>query len=435
MKTQQGRVANSAPVAGGVMLQRRCGACGQRSASGGQCAECDGKRPTGLQRAAVNRQADAGQAPPIVHDVLRSQGQPLDAASQFYMGARFGHDFSGVKVHTDGTAAESARSVNALAYTVGNDVVFGAGQYAPHTPAGRRTLAHELAHTIQQGGGLQRIPDSLSISSPQDALETEADRAAQAVAGGGSLTSTSTDELRVARDTPHSSGGDVVTGSSAVPAGGGTPAPAGGGSGAPAPTPAPAPAPPAAAPAVPSVSIGNFRNTGNTSADNSCPLCPIALGPSGTDGTNGMELRGDVTGHVATAQYDFKRTKERGTWKKVGGTWSQVTHVGPGADDDSHNSDESLTPASNHIYVIDTPGFNSLANPVGDASATEAVYKASFIETCNVKVGAGAWAQSSNSVEWHSISWLEKTGGTWQRKAGSSEIATGTTAVGTNATP
>jgi hypothetical protein len=69
------------------------------------------------------------------------------------MESRFGHDFSGVRVHTDAHAAGSAQTLNALAYTVGSDVVFGPGRYAPETDAGRRLLAHELAHTIQQGGG------------------------------------------------------------------------------------------------------------------------------------------------------------------------------------------------------------------------------------------------------------------------------------------
>ena len=88
--------------------------------------------------------------PPIVHETLFSTGQPLDAATRTVMEPRFGHDFSQVRVHTDAQAAESARAVNALAYTVGRDLVFGAGQYAPATPEGRQLIAHELAHVIQQ---------------------------------------------------------------------------------------------------------------------------------------------------------------------------------------------------------------------------------------------------------------------------------------------
>src|SRR5687768_6430294 len=70
-------------------------------------------------------------APPMVHEALRSSGEPLDAHTRTSMESRFGHDFSRVRVHTDSTAAESAKTVNALAYTLGNNIAFGAGQYTP----------------------------------------------------------------------------------------------------------------------------------------------------------------------------------------------------------------------------------------------------------------------------------------------------------------
>lgn len=88
--------------------------------------------------------------PPIVDDVLNSPGQPLDSGTRAFMEPRFGHDFSRVRVHPDVKAAESARAVNALAYTVGNDMVFGNGQYKPATASGQRLLGHELAHVVQQ---------------------------------------------------------------------------------------------------------------------------------------------------------------------------------------------------------------------------------------------------------------------------------------------
>jgi len=102
-----------------------------------------------LQRAAIDP-APLNEVPPTVYDVLRSPGQPLDRETRQFMEPRFGHDFSRVRVHTDTRAAASARAVAARAYTVGQDVVFGAGQYAPHTGAGQRLLMHELAHTMQQ---------------------------------------------------------------------------------------------------------------------------------------------------------------------------------------------------------------------------------------------------------------------------------------------
>ncbi len=80
-------------------------------------------------------------------------GQPLDGPTRAFFELRFGYDFSSVRMHREAKAAESARTVTALAYTVGNHVVFGAGQYAPESDAGRRLLAHELTHTIQQRSG------------------------------------------------------------------------------------------------------------------------------------------------------------------------------------------------------------------------------------------------------------------------------------------
>lgn len=134
------------------LLQRKC-ACGGTPGPTGECKACRSKR---LQRAASHQSALSPQSaavPPIVHDVLRASGHPLDGATRAFMGARFGHDFSRVRLHTDARAAESARAVDALAYTVGSEVVFGEGQYAPGTREGRRLLAHELTHVVQQQAG------------------------------------------------------------------------------------------------------------------------------------------------------------------------------------------------------------------------------------------------------------------------------------------
>jgi hypothetical protein len=122
------------------------------------CSECQGKQ-TGRERLQTKHagepEAEEVEAPPIVHEVLRSPGRPLNPSTREFMESRFGHDFSHVRVHADGRAAESARAVNALAYTVGRNVVFGAGQYQPGTSEGKRLLAHELAHTVQQSNGFQ----------------------------------------------------------------------------------------------------------------------------------------------------------------------------------------------------------------------------------------------------------------------------------------
>jgi hypothetical protein len=128
-----------------------------------------------MQRRAADR-TEPSTVPPMVHNVLRSPGQSLDAATLAFTEPRFGHDFSQVRVHTDAQAAESAQAVHALAYTVGRDVVFGAGQYSPATTTGRGLLAHELAHVVQQSQG------------PGLEAEPRADAAAERVVRGESVT-------------------------------------------------------------------------------------------------------------------------------------------------------------------------------------------------------------------------------------------------------
>ena len=91
-------------------------------------------------------------APPLVHEVLRSPGQPLDPSTRDFMESRFGCDFRNVRVHSNARAAESARAVNARAYAIGSNIAFDRGGYSPHSVAGRRLLAHELTHVIQQSG-------------------------------------------------------------------------------------------------------------------------------------------------------------------------------------------------------------------------------------------------------------------------------------------
>ncbi|MDD5267124.1 MAG: DUF4157 domain-containing protein [Methylococcales bacterium] len=186
---QQAKTASSVlPVQG--LLQRQC-ACGNHTVAGGECAECT-KNKNGLQRkltigasndpleleadrvadqvmAAPSRTAVSGAPPRIqryagqaaegmhtapasVDLVLAGSGRPLEPALQKDMSHRFGYDFSRVRVHTGVAAGQSARDVNANAYTVGREIVFGAGRFAPETREGRRLIAHELTHVVQQSG-------------------------------------------------------------------------------------------------------------------------------------------------------------------------------------------------------------------------------------------------------------------------------------------
>lgn len=118
----------------------------------------------------------------VVDNVLRSPGQPLDPAVRQFMESRFQHDFGRVRVHTDPMACESATNVAANAYAVRNHIVFGPGRYAPDTNQGRRLLAHELAHVVQQRGSNE--PERLRIGAGGSPMEHEAERAAQQVMVG-----------------------------------------------------------------------------------------------------------------------------------------------------------------------------------------------------------------------------------------------------------
>ena len=162
----------------GTLLQRTCD-CGEHT-GGGECDDCKKKRKMPLQRLANDSIAPV-VPPSIVHDVLRSPGQPLLPATRAWAEPLFGRDFSGVRVHADAKAADSARSVNSLAYTVGQDVVFGQSRYAPSTPAGQKLLVHELVHATQQSGaaGHSSLQAKLDVSRPTDAAELEAEAIAE----------------------------------------------------------------------------------------------------------------------------------------------------------------------------------------------------------------------------------------------------------------
>lgn len=201
---QQAKTVSILPPTQGI-LQRTC-ACGKHSVAGGECGEC-AKKKNGLQRKLgigssndpLEREADqvadqvmtasvhsvvsgappriqrySGQAsentdtvPASVDRVLVSSGRPLEMAMRLDMEQRFGHDFSQVRVHSGAAAEQSARDVNANAYTVGHNVVFGAGRFAPGTHEGRRLIAHELTHVVQQRDTHIEKPRALAVSAPR----------------------------------------------------------------------------------------------------------------------------------------------------------------------------------------------------------------------------------------------------------------------------
>jgi hypothetical protein len=155
---------------------RRC-ACGRIIGPGGECDRC---RRRGLEREHARPAAAVG----LALEVLRLDGQPLGAPLRGAMESRYGHDFAHVRVHADARAADSAAALGAAAYSLGRDVVVGAGAYPPTTPSQTRLLAHELMHVVQAApagrapaGWTLLAGGRATVGRPGDAAEREADRA------------------------------------------------------------------------------------------------------------------------------------------------------------------------------------------------------------------------------------------------------------------
>jgi len=150
-------------------IQRKCSECEKEVQR--QCSGCE-------EEDKLQRKAEGGDALQGSHgaqaqiDGLRGGGQPLPEAARAYFEPRFGHDFSGVRLHTDGQAARAAKSINAQAFTVGQDVAFGAGQYSPGTRRGKELLAHELVHVVQQSSAT--ASGSFKVGAAGSAAEHEA---------------------------------------------------------------------------------------------------------------------------------------------------------------------------------------------------------------------------------------------------------------------
>ena len=140
--------APAAMTSASPQVSRKCSACEEQVSR--KCAACAEEEK--LQKKEPGTQAAISQAPASVHETLRSPGRPLDQATRAYFEPRFGRDFSNVRVHTGSSAAQSAREVNAHAYTVGHDIAFDSGRFEPGSQDGRHLIAHELAHVVQQGG-------------------------------------------------------------------------------------------------------------------------------------------------------------------------------------------------------------------------------------------------------------------------------------------
>lgn len=143
------RVAEKVMRATDTQVRRACGCAGE-------CSGCQPSARAGESLQTMRTHDDVGvggeEAPPIVHEVLSTPGHPLEPSTRASMESRFGQDFSHVRVHSDGRAAESAQAVDATAYTVGRHIVFGPGQSPSGSHDSQQLLAHELTHVLQQTG-------------------------------------------------------------------------------------------------------------------------------------------------------------------------------------------------------------------------------------------------------------------------------------------
>jgi Domain of unknown function (DUF4157) len=137
-----------------------------------RCAECEEEQAIQPQRSG-QQETDTALDPTAALRAAQRGGTPLPADLRAHFEPRFGGDFSHILVHTDGEAATAARAVQARAYTAGRDIVFGPGEYAPSTNTGRRLLAHELAHVVQQSGGAAA---NAAATRPPVAVQREEDK-------------------------------------------------------------------------------------------------------------------------------------------------------------------------------------------------------------------------------------------------------------------
>lgn len=178
MRMPEPKVSDAATVSSNSPgVQRKC-------ACGGTCEECQKTHPQEeharvQMKAAGPGSAGGAEASPGVHEVLRSPGQSLDASTRAFMEPRFGHDFRGVRVHTGARAEQSAALLGASAYTFGQHIVFGRTAFNPTSGTGRKLIAHELAHTVQQRGSDNRLPGK----SPTSALTPSGPRVARQLSG------------------------------------------------------------------------------------------------------------------------------------------------------------------------------------------------------------------------------------------------------------
>jgi hypothetical protein len=376
------RIANQVMRMPESQLQRTC-------ACGGGCPKCQTQQPRREPNLLQTKRIGTGTTqeivtPRVVHEVLRSSGQPLAASTRAFFGPRFGHDFSQVRIHTGGQAAEAAQAVKAKAFTVGQDMVFGEGQYSPETDKGQQLLAHELTHVVQQSGSqslLQRaendtvpgcatLTDSLSdVDGKVNTSLTTARASAGTPPAGGAVATAVANDL----------GRNVQTGRTAIEVWASTL--------------------PATKQSLPAKSATKYAGVGYRIWSN--PLFPI-LNP--TMKVNGICIGSDKLGHFFQQGATFHRTQassgtaaaeEESERSEGGGFGLQTTGVFSNADQEANRQGGKFY---NDLIASPTMAF-SLASYI--SSRWSEVDNPNFYES---GVGKQVWANTLTG-NWSGSSW------------------------------
>lgn len=444
----------------------------------------------------LQTKAAAGHTPemtPQVASAIASMqeggGQPLPPSERAFFEPRFGKDFSHVRIYTGAAAAESARRVRARAFTVGRDVVFGAGAYQPETASGQRLVAHELTHVVQQQDAQRRPANDALSRLPVTAFAgrfTETNRRIQRQPAGYPGWAEPAEnyeidyiEAKKLNDTYQKifwgqllgtvkhglfgeweeiwNRGDWDEFADRV----------------------------ASYQWIRGVKVDGAlgaetwrrmidlpfiygwktytANGAPLQADNSCNAGPMTLGvdtsfyDTGRYGpsrmgskTNGIELQAFIANHEAGYTYDMKRTIERSNWARTGaGPWMLMGSKSAGTTDDPNDDDEFPVPGDppirtpagigpsgdlHHLYSTDQPGLKpgTTSNPPTIMpTSTEAVKKTTFTESVEIKDPNGNMREDDYKWDWHSTTWLTKgPGGSWRVEA-QTAIGNGSQAVGT----
>ncbi|HSD46691.1 MAG TPA: DUF4157 domain-containing protein, partial [Pyrinomonadaceae bacterium] len=178
------KAAAVSPPVENLCLQRRC-ECGNHTIGGAECEQCASQKSPFHSS---NRYQWAPSNSEAGWSVPHSDGQPIDPPLRHFMEARFKHDFSRVRLHTDAKANASAKAIGALAYTYGEDIFFDASGFRPKTPHGLTLIAHELSHVVQQSRHPLPLNEGLRVEPETSAAEVEADRTALAAVTPGPMT-------------------------------------------------------------------------------------------------------------------------------------------------------------------------------------------------------------------------------------------------------